>query len=103
MDIGVIKRLRNPFAHEKHALIAAGSYGYGTWAAPVLMRTKAFLDHPVIRSYVPFECLFSVPVVAGRPEDARIHAVYPMHADAHLHEARTALNESPGGGRPAEG
>ena len=93
VDIGVIKRLTNPFARDRQALITAGSYGYGTWAAPVLMRTRAFLDHPLVRSGDPFECLFTVPVVAGRPEDARIEVVYPIHADADRHEPHAALNE----------
>jgi len=80
MDVGVIKMLANPFARDRKALIMAGSYGYGTWAAPILVRNKTFLDHPVIRSGEPFECLFTVPVVAGRPEDPRICAVYPLDA-----------------------
>ena len=101
VDVGIIKRLTNPFARDRHT--AAGSYGYGTWAAPVSMRTRAFLDHPVVRSGVPFECLFTVPVVAGRPEGARIEAVYPMRADADQQEAHAAFNEGHEHRRPPKG
>lgn len=75
-DVGVIKFIPNPFSEGHHVIVIAGAFGFGTWAGPILMRSKAFLEHPVVRSGRYFECLITVPVVAGVPEDPKIENLY---------------------------
>uniref|UniRef100_A0AAU2JIR0 Uncharacterized protein n=1 Tax=Streptomyces sp. NBC_00049 TaxID=2903617 RepID=A0AAU2JIR0_9ACTN len=46
-------------------LILAGSWGYGTAAAADLIESGDFLKHPIVRSKVPFEAVFSCQIVDG--------------------------------------
>lgn len=81
-DCGALLRLRSPFTPSKKVVIAAGGFGYGTWAAIQLTRQDDFLLRA--RGLDDLECSFEVDVVLATPQHVRIrslHALEPAPPD----------------------
>ncbi|ACU73963.1 hypothetical protein Caci_5103 [Catenulispora acidiphila DSM 44928] len=80
-DFGVLVRAVNPFNPEASVLIVAGAYGLGTWAGARLVHSKAFMQEPLVRAMIPFECLFETDVVASTPQATKILALRSLDVD----------------------
>lgn len=65
VDYGIIVFAENPFDDRRRVLVVAGVYGYATLAGVMLLNDPAFLDDPVVRSGLPFECLYEAEVVGN--------------------------------------
>lgn len=83
VDYGILKKVPNPFSPQCSALIIAGSFGFGTWAGVRLTRDKEFLQHPVVVSAHPIECLFRTEVIGGQPLTVTIIDVRPLPGARH--------------------
>ncbi|MET8980570.1 hypothetical protein ABZX85_33690 [Streptomyces sp. NPDC004539] len=68
VDLGILIRAANPFQPDRHIVVLAGSFGFGTSAAARLLSDPDFLNHPLVSGGSPFEAAFSVEVVAGEPQ-----------------------------------
>ncbi|WP_338684021.1 hypothetical protein QD712_26090 [Streptomyces acidiscabies] len=68
VDLGILVRAPNPFQPDRHIVILAGSFGFGTSAAARLLSDPEFLNHPLVSGGSPFEAAFSVEVVGGEPQ-----------------------------------
>lgn len=78
-DYGLIVRLPgSEMLHHAAAVVIGGSFGYGTWAGARLVREKQFLEHPVVRSKSPFECLYKTEVVDGHLGGIEILTLRPL-------------------------
>jgi hypothetical protein len=76
-DCGLIVRTTNPFSPGHEVVIFCGSYGYGTWAAVQLARSKEFIGVRT-RRMGSLECLLSVDVVREHPRQPRIEILRPL-------------------------
>jgi hypothetical protein len=85
-DYGIIKRVPSPFGEQRNALVFAGSFGYGTWAGVRLTKQKQFLNHPLVASDQPIECLFRADVVAGDPVNVKAIDVRPLPGQDQLND-----------------
>jgi hypothetical protein len=72
-DCGALLRLRSPFTPSRRVVIAAGGFGYGTWAAIRLTRQDDFLDGA--RGLDDLECSFEVDVVLATPQFVRVRSL----------------------------
>lgn len=71
-DFGVIFKTSNPFAPNKHILLIAGSFGYGTWAAVRFATSKQFIEHPIVATGKNVECLIETDLVRETPQDIKL-------------------------------
>jgi hypothetical protein len=72
-DCGALLRLRSPFTPSKRVVVAAGGFGYGTWAAIQLTRQDDFLR--AARRLDDLECSFEVDVILSTPQYVRIRTL----------------------------
>ncbi len=75
LDYGILLSTPNPFApnEDSRAVVFAGCYGYGTWAA---MRMAASRDSALLRdarasSGESFECIIQTDIMNGEPTAAK--------------------------------
>jgi hypothetical protein len=70
-DYGAIIRAPNPFAPEKHLLLIAGSFGYGTWAGTQFAISRQFTKNKIVLKSESVECLVEADVVLKTPQNIR--------------------------------
>jgi hypothetical protein len=70
-DYGAIIRAPNPFAPEKHLLLIAGSFGYGTWAGTRFAISKPFTKNKIVVKSESVECLVEADIVLKTPLSIR--------------------------------
>ena len=79
VDCGALFRLSSPFWPDRKVVVAAGAYGWGTWAAIRLTRQDDFPTR--CRNLGDFACSFEVDVVLGTPQNVRIRSLRPVAGD----------------------
>ncbi|MFI6037768.1 hypothetical protein ACIBBD_27030 [Streptomyces sp. NPDC051315] len=72
VDQGLLIRATNPFNRERHVIILAGSFGFGTSAAARLLAGSDLLNNPVVAEGHPFEAVFSVEIAGGTPQQIEL-------------------------------
>ncbi|HEY8983780.1 MAG TPA: hypothetical protein VIU15_29910 [Streptomyces sp.] len=87
VDLGLLIRAANPFQPDRHIVVLAGSFGFGTTAAARLLSDPDFLNHPLVSGGSPFEAAFSVEVVSGEPQRITLKGIRRLD---------TAAGRSPG-------
>jgi hypothetical protein len=75
-DCGAVLRVTSPFWPDNKIVIAAGGFGFGTWAAIRLTRQDDFLLRS--KELDDFECSFEVDVVLATPQRVRIRSLRPV-------------------------
>ncbi len=76
-DFGVVFRVPNPFSADKAALIIAGAFGHGTWAAARYLISPEFLrKQAAISGFL--ECLVETDIVRDTPQQIRPVVVRPI-------------------------
>jgi hypothetical protein len=80
LDHGVVIKEQNPFNRERCILILAGSFGFGTWAAAKLLRSRQFLANPLVRKGVNVECLFKSEIIDEIPQEPEIITIREVSA-----------------------
>lgn len=81
VDFGLLVRAPNPFNPDATVLVIAGSFGFGSWAGANLVRSPEFLRDPMVKSSIPFECLFKVDVAGSAPQAMKILSIRPLDMD----------------------
>jgi hypothetical protein len=71
-DHGVIIKAANPFNRKHCVLVVAGSFGFGTWAAAKLARSRQFLTSPPVKHGLDIECLLKSEVIDEIPQEPEI-------------------------------
>jgi hypothetical protein len=74
-DYSMIIKTVNPFAPDKMLILLAGCFGYASWAGVRFITSKAFLEHPIVSTGVPVECLIQADFVNETPQDMKIITV----------------------------
>jgi hypothetical protein len=77
-DLGFICKAPNPFATDKPALIIAGSFGYGTWAAARYLMSSEFLGSRDA-TYPSLEGLIETDIVLDTPQRIRPLVFRPLN------------------------
>jgi hypothetical protein len=84
-DQGLLIRAANPFSPERNIIILAGSFGFGTSAAALLMASAELLSHDIVAAGHPFEAVVSAEIVRNteqRVEMKKIKRLGPSPAGA---------------------
>ena len=76
-DLGLILKVPNPFAADKTALIIAGSFGHGTWAAARYVMSPEFLGSQAA-TYDSLEGLIETDIVMDTPQQIRPLVLRPL-------------------------
>ncbi len=80
-DYGMIFVFKNPFASQKRVVLAAGSFGYGTWASVRFMLSTDFLSHALVKSSNQAEFLIETEVLWETPQHIRLHIARALPHD----------------------
>jgi hypothetical protein len=80
-DLGLIFRAPNPFAPDKPALIIAGSFGHGTWAAARYLMSPEFLRSQAAK-HRSLEGLIETDIALDTPQQIRCLVLRPIGSAA---------------------
>ena len=72
-DFGIIYLCQSPFDPRKRILLAAGSFGYGTWACVRHVLSSDFLTNTLVARGANLECLIEVDILWETPQRIKSH------------------------------
>lgn len=72
-DYGIVFSCKNPFSASKRIVLAAGSFGYGTWACVRFLLSNDFLSHPLAVQTTEAEFLIETEILWEAPQNIKLH------------------------------